>query len=100
MRRAKEIREEIFFTKQHEAACRVYPNADGIMSTASWPTFSPLSAQFRYGVSELLSQLDATCNSETDNEPWETASRCWRGVFFSGEEPLCNDLKLTNTISV
>ena len=75
----KKCEKKFFFTKQHDMSI---PNADGIMSTASWPTFSPQSAHFQYGISEFLSELVATSTGESDNVLWETASRCWRGVFF------------------
>ena len=57
-------------------------NGEAIMDRQTWPSFSPLSAQFHYGSSEFLAQLHANMDAPHDSQPWENASRCWRGVLF------------------
>ena len=68
------------------------PNTEAIMEKAQWPTFSPLSAQFQYGTAEFCSLLYAKAQRVPNGlppvkpyeheEPYEMASRCWRGILF------------------
>ena len=73
---------DTFYTKNHAVSLA---GAQGIIDTATWPTFSPQSAQFQYAVSEYLSILDAKADLVSDDEKeqiWDVASKCWRGVLF------------------
>ena len=76
---SKNFNRDYFSTKKHDIPL---DGADQILATQTWPTFSPLSAQFQYCSSEFLDQLYAKCIGPDDNTPWEMASRCWRGILF------------------
>ena len=68
-----------FSTAGHEVTIA---NATSIMDTCSWPTFSPQTAQFQYGSTEICAKLHAKSEADPDNPCWDNASRCWRGAVF------------------
>ena len=68
-----------FSTAGHEVTIA---NATSIMDTCSLPTFSPQTAQFQYGSTEICAKLHAKSEVDPENPCWDNASRCWRGAFF------------------
>ena len=75
----KPLPKNLFSTVGHNVKL---PDAQDIMTTAKWPTYSPQSAQFQYSAAEFLSSIDAKSTPEDDGAVWTVSSRVWRGVLF------------------
>ena len=70
----------LFETKNHNVS---FAGAEGIMDAATWPTYSPQSAQFQHAVSEFLAIIDAKATRPEDECIYDICSKAWRGVFVS-----------------